>query len=270
MKRNHLFKLATSRKNPRGGFTLIELLVVIAIIGILAAMLLPTLTKGKQAAQSAACKNHLHQIGLAMSMYVQDLNRYPYIYPSFSVWSLPKSKVLWADSLTPYAPLNWTNAAWNCPTYISQNGVIRGGVGYAPDESMLSYAYNFIGTGTSDEALGLGVSWFHSGVITPNQGMGVEAWKIVKPSEMYMVADSRTYGGYGKNDFDYRAYNGPGEWPGVHGGGYNVLSADTHVALVKRTDFLFPPTMSVHWNRDNQPHPEDWAPTSTWAVNSPF
>jgi prepilin-type N-terminal cleavage/methylation domain-containing protein/prepilin-type processing-associated H-X9-DG protein len=62
----------------RRGFTLVELLVVIAVVAVLAAMLLPVLSRARESARRAACQSNLRQIGTAFRLYASD---YDGLYP---------------------------------------------------------------------------------------------------------------------------------------------------------------------------------------------
>lgn len=63
------------------GFTLLELLVVISVIGILLALLLPALGMVRETARRNQCQSQLHQIGVALDMYLESqgrVGRFPY------------------------------------------------------------------------------------------------------------------------------------------------------------------------------------------------
>jgi prepilin-type N-terminal cleavage/methylation domain-containing protein/prepilin-type processing-associated H-X9-DG protein len=61
-------------------FTLIELLVVVAIISLLAALLMPAVSRAKESGRSAACISNLRQIGIALQVYVDgNNNRLPFM-----------------------------------------------------------------------------------------------------------------------------------------------------------------------------------------------
>jgi prepilin-type N-terminal cleavage/methylation domain-containing protein len=75
----HPPKPANYRGAPTGGFTLLELLVVISIIAVLAALLLPVLSRSKQKAQQIKCVSNLHQLGIGLQNFVADNGAYPSI-----------------------------------------------------------------------------------------------------------------------------------------------------------------------------------------------
>jgi len=76
-------RVCCGQKRAAAAFTLLELLISIFVIGILAALLLPALARSKASARDTGCLNNLHQIGIALQVYVdENENRLPTMFDS--------------------------------------------------------------------------------------------------------------------------------------------------------------------------------------------
>ncbi len=146
--------MSVEKSLVRVGFTLIELLVVIAIMGLLVALLLPAVQYARSAARRTQCMSQLHNIGLAMDMYLDSHGqnaKYPDAAQLPSLPVTPKRPTL-VQVLAPYIEENnpgFTKVAvFRCPSDDASirddaqvlNGLPREGLTYFEKES-LSYEY---------------------------------------------------------------------------------------------------------------------------------
>jgi len=113
-------------------FTLIELLVVIAIIGILAAMLLPAIGRGKELARRTSCLNNLKQLSTSMQMYADENDG------QFASRMKVKGSGFWPTRLQPnYLDLRLLVCATD-----TQVKAVPGQDATAPDYAPRSYMFN--------------------------------------------------------------------------------------------------------------------------------
>jgi len=267
------------RQHPGSGFTLVELLVVVAIIAVLAALLLPALSRAKAAAQATRCRSNLRQQGLALTFYVSDHRVYPPLNGHDPALGGDITK--WHDfleaALASVTPQKQATAGFGgvfrCPTHRPLPGF------YSP-----SYGYNADGTGglglegswTQPESLGVWprhIGLRDSAVRSPSDmiaiGDGYIAYKSGNSSSGRPFTDSRGFileseliGRAPRFEGDLLAQqNRPDEARRRHGGRLNTAFCDGHVEseTIARLFFVKTADLVRRWNADNESHPEGWA-----------
>ena len=171
----------------RKSFTLIELLVVVAIIGILSSLLLPSLSKAREKAKMAICKNNQKQIAIATALYMDDNDGY---YP---VGPFAWEGQSWDDLLGQYDGRNLTkaqmqsgdgvNGRWWHRVENLPGGADHGPMYRCPSDDSVNDTYILINYFPTQNALnnsGLGIYGFEHPSL---QGWSKKSSDINKPSQ---------------------------------------------------------------------------------------